>query len=74
MSIYDLAILTAIIAGLMSPGVVKMRLPILAKEAPEAWVIVCEYCGAFIACFVVVAIPIFGVLYAARWVYRFIAG
>ncbi|MEE8114877.1 MAG: hypothetical protein V3T23_11060 [Nitrososphaerales archaeon] len=70
MSIYDLAILTAVIACLLSPSVVKMRLPVLAAQAPETWVTECEYCGAFIACFVAVATPIFVLLYAARWTYR----
>ncbi len=70
MSIYDLAILTVVIACLLSPSVVKMRLPVIAAQAPEAWVIVVEYCGAFIACFIAVATPIFGLLYAARWTYR----
>ena len=70
MTIYNLAILTAVIAGIGAVIAVNVRLPNLAKAVSETFDIICEYIGAYIAAFVLLGLLVFPTLYAARWTYR----
>ncbi len=63
MTIYKLAILTAVITGIGAVFAVNARLPNLAKADSAAVVIVFEYVGAYVAAIVLLGLLVYPTLY-----------